>query len=373
MSRTIILAFALSLLAGACFFELGELVETANSGGGSTSGDVGGGPASDVWWNEDFRQRAALTFSGASGALDDMPVPVFLDASRINYAETSMTGADLRFVDVDGTMLPYEIERWDPSGVSVAWVLVPRVDGATDRFWMYYGNPTASPDEDPTTLWNGYAAVYHLAGNVDDSANDNDGSINGMLGAVEGMVGPAYNFTGNENILIGDLPAFEIPQGTQATFEVSYRGGSGTLAQKEGCCIGWFVRLFSGVIRQDWRSGTCCNNQDIGGYDYNQWMFPSEFAGEWHHLVAVYDRAAGTSTLYVDGQERKQSPIDNGPSGSGQGAFRIGADYQSGNGWQGDMDEVRFAGFGYDATRAALYNLAARDQLLGYGSVETLP
>src|SRR5262245_65849727 len=78
-------------------------------------------------------QRIKLTFANAARGevLDDFPVLVTLNPSRIDYAALQPDGAELRFADGDGTALPYDIARWVPGGHSTVWVRVPTID-ATD-------------------------------------------------------------------------------------------------------------------------------------------------------------------------------------------------------------------------------------------------
>ncbi|MEM7313229.1 MAG: DUF2341 domain-containing protein, partial [Planctomycetota bacterium] len=101
-----------------------------------------------TWWDSDWSLRRELTFdnSASTSNLTNYPVLVTLDASNIDYSQTQNTGEDLRFVDSNGTVLDYEIEVWNESGVSTVWVEVPQIDtgSTTDSILMYYGNSTAS-------------------------------------------------------------------------------------------------------------------------------------------------------------------------------------------------------------------------------------
>lgn len=64
-------------------------------------------------------------------------------------------------------------------------------------------------------------------------------------------------------------------------------------------------------------------------------------AGEWVHLVGVYDAGAKTSTLYVNGDVAGTMPVSTATTA--QGAFTIGRSKSSGAAthfWGGDIDEV---------------------------------
>ena len=63
--------------------------------------------------------------NSTSSNLQDFPVLVKLDSSRVDYSQTQDNGEDLRFYDADGTLLSHEIETWNESGDSFVWVKVP--------------------------------------------------------------------------------------------------------------------------------------------------------------------------------------------------------------------------------------------------------
>ena len=67
------------------------------------------------WWDDDWLNRRQITFNNTNSAesLTDFPVLVRLDPSNIDFDKIKAGGADIRFVDDDGTLLSYEIESWD--------------------------------------------------------------------------------------------------------------------------------------------------------------------------------------------------------------------------------------------------------------------
>lgn len=127
-----------------------------------------------------------------------------LDPGRIDYAQTSDQGADLRFVESDGTLLPYEIESWNPGGISIIWVRVPQIDGSSDSdsIWLYYGNPAAADGQDPEGVWDAtFAGVWHFNGDfLDATANLNDGTNFGTTG-VAGQFAGARSFDGVDDYI----------------------------------------------------------------------------------------------------------------------------------------------------------------------------
>ncbi len=116
----------------------------------------------------------------------DVPVLVKLDPSRIVYGDTAID--DFRFYTEGGTPMAHEVESWNPSFESFIWVKLPAVSGSTnDVFHLYYDCSNTS-SEDPGSVWDDYAAVWHLGPSLTDSSpagNDltDDGTAN-VAGAI---------------------------------------------------------------------------------------------------------------------------------------------------------------------------------------------
>ena len=88
--------------------------------------------AESTWWHNDWSGRVPLTLNGSTlgSSLEQIPVLVVLNPSRVDYRSGAADGRDLRFVaDDHATILPHEIERWVSGGTSYLWVRVPSVQG----------------------------------------------------------------------------------------------------------------------------------------------------------------------------------------------------------------------------------------------------
>jgi len=374
------------LVAGqACVFELAEVEQAASGGGASGATGTGGAPAD--WWDEDFAHRQRLGLAGEAEPVDDAVLPVFLDQT-FPYDEVEPGGADLRFVDADGMPIPHEIERWEPAGDSLLWVRVPIVDaGDDDHLWLYWGNPGQPPGDEPSAVWAGYDSVVHMSdppmgdGTVIDNPGDGqDHEATGLSAAnlVEGVLGPAYRFDGTvgQTISATSSTTLGIPAGGQASLEGWFQWDGtteGTLVVHEGCCLGYFVQLQSdGSIYVRWGVNDCCN----GGADYDQGSVGLAAGSEtdWHHYVVIFDRAAGTVQLYIDGSPIGDAIlIDPGPAFNPQSEYRIGADYGGNGNFGGVLDETRFASFAYEESRITLYARAGRNEVIAYGEPQSLP
>ncbi|HEU5283162.1 MAG TPA: DUF2341 domain-containing protein, partial [Burkholderiales bacterium] len=183
-------------------------------------------PGASQWWNTSWTQRQQLTFNNLAQAenLVDFPVLVQLDSSRVNYALTQNAGQDLRFVDADGTLLAYEIERWNELGTSYVWVKVPQIDGSSgaDHIWMYYGNASAPAGQNPTAVWtSSFSAVYHMN---DGSATIQDSSSNNFDGtALAGAAGTTGYAAGGQTL---DGVDDRIDMGANRTFVSNVSGAT---------------------------------------------------------------------------------------------------------------------------------------------------
>lgn len=88
--------------------------------------------------------QVPITVSGYAGetTLTDFPILVTLatDApAGFGHSLCAADGADIRFADADGNLVPHEIESWNPSGTSYVWVKVPSLAGTATALTMYFG------------------------------------------------------------------------------------------------------------------------------------------------------------------------------------------------------------------------------------------
>ena len=371
---------------------------TSSGGAGSGSGGAGpgsggaGGGVTESWWNPSWERRVHLTFDNAASPepLLGFAVLVKLDAMRFDYA-SSPAGADLRFVDADGTtLIPYEIERWDVSGESSVWVRVPQIDAGSivDSIWLYYGN-AAPPAQNPGEVWSDtYAGVYHLSdnpflGTIRDSTGAHDGVPQGSMNAadqVAGIAGGAIDFDGlDDYIALGTgnhVSAFDVEPGMERTVEAWLRtsgGGDRPVIAQEASCSGWSLMMLDdgtlqGRLFLD-QNGFCpathvyTPESPAAAYDDDQW----------HHVALVLDRPAATMRLHIDGARvTTEESIDNVVSGIGN-YDRIGSNYTGMQGFKGVLDEVRISTVARsDAWIAAQY-ASMRDMFVSYGMTEQAP
>ena len=175
-----------------------------------------------------YTTGSAITSSGS--AQSDFPVLVRLkEPTRdaygaitgglpgFSYGDVRDNGYGLRFVAVSNlaasavapsdktnpyardTLLPFEVDTWNPSGESLVWVKVPKVWRGT-KFRMYWRpKPGAEIREDlkPFETWaNGYVGVWHLNGKNMDGALENSTGVD-PLGRDSTLRNSALDATGN--------------------------------------------------------------------------------------------------------------------------------------------------------------------------------
>ena len=157
-----------------------------------------------------YPHKFSLAFPGvADGAtLTDFPVLVKISESGIpgfSYADcVKEGGADLRFADASGALLPCEVEVWNTNGVSLVWVKIPTLTKDT-RITAYYGWNFA-PSVAATDVWDAnFIAVWHMNA-ASDSLSQHDATANSrtvtlsssyadnIIRGVDGIVGTAADF-----------------------------------------------------------------------------------------------------------------------------------------------------------------------------------
>ena len=114
----------------------------------------------------DYAFSFNVKFAGYAGSttLTNFPALIRLSEARNDFKYSACKladGADTRFYDADGNLLPSEVDTWNPDGESLVWVCVPELNKDT-VITVCYGN-AAAPAVTPTDVWtNGYVAVWHM-------------------------------------------------------------------------------------------------------------------------------------------------------------------------------------------------------------------
>lgn len=283
----------------------------------STSPDSG-------WFDEDWRWRTKVSFANSTGTADliNQAVVVSFDSSRINYSRTQDQGQDLRFVDRDGTVLSYEIEKWNESGTSKVWVKVPQIDklSSTDYIWVYYGNSTATDAQNSAGVWSsGQEAVLHLT-TVADSSSNSFSLVETATASANGKISNGRLFDGaNSSLKFGtaasDLDNLFSTGGSISVwvYPTSWgENGFGRIVDKSnatsGSGNGWALLLDDGNVRfQQGFSG------NAGAWDTNSTIS----LNTWTHIVVTYNSSSSSNdpVIYINGSAASLTELSR-PSGS---------------------------------------------------------
>jgi len=97
-----------------------------------------------------------------NGSADLVDFPAYFEWTSAGFRAAQESGADFLFTDADGvTKLPHEIREWHAqTGCLHGYVKLPRISPHQDTlFFLYYGNPNATNQEDRAGVWKGYSWV----------------------------------------------------------------------------------------------------------------------------------------------------------------------------------------------------------------------
>ena len=163
-----------------------------------------------------FSRYADFTVTGYTGAttLERFPVLVRLTVDSpagFDYAKVAADGSDLCFADADCKPLPFEVEKWDSTGESLVWVLLPSMANGT-KFTMFFGG-TPTEANDPSSVWTDYVGVWHMS---EASGTVRDATGHGLDAAVKGTA--AANSVAFADGPAGTARQFATTQGKGLTY-----------------------------------------------------------------------------------------------------------------------------------------------------------
>ena len=176
-----------------------------------------------------YRKNITIINTQVVGSLTNFPVLISLPSDSDLQAHAQGNGNDILFTDSSGTAkLNHEIESYTSStGALIAWVNVPSLSSsANTTIYMYYGNPSAPSQQNPSGVWDtGYRAVWHLeevgvggAGEFRDSTSNGNNGQGGNGGGTNpptranGKIGYGQSFASanNQFIQVPDSASLQI-------------------------------------------------------------------------------------------------------------------------------------------------------------------
>ncbi|MDY0170159.1 MAG: DUF2341 domain-containing protein [Thermoguttaceae bacterium] len=299
------------------------------------------GPFDD--WS--YRTPIQLNNAGGTETLLNFPLLVNLNAGNFDFGKAKADGSDVRFALPGGTLLSYEIEKWDPvASTAAVWVKVPQIDlgPAAGLINMYTGNAAAADAQNIADVWsNGYVGVWHLGASLNDSTGSgNHGTASGTVTLASGLAGDARLFD------LGSISTLAVSNGSldmDDNISVSYwmRGaaadqpGSFTrvVAKNSDSVSGWEYQRGGADAHQSVRIDTSAGNNQVRS------NAPGAFDGEWHFVGTTL--GSGAVRGYMD----DGTPIVNSYGvGGGFGnslPLVIGARAAGSTSFRGLVDEVR--------------------------------
>lgn len=312
-----------------------------------------------TWWNDAWGYRKPITVdhTKVAGQLNDFPILLDLtDADLASHAQSD--GDDIVFVDYSGYKMCHEIEHFDAaSGHLVVWVCAPGLSSTADtRFYMYYGNPSASNQQNATGVWDSnFIIVHHFAETSgtqhDSTVNHNDVTPqNGVVQGTTGKIDGADQFDGDNDVLTRS-GALSGSMGTKYTISVwidpeDYTDQNPRMFELDNLILfispgpagdNHVVNFIS--IYQKW------SDPSVGQWcTYNDTMIVSE---GWVHIAVTYDgsSAANKPIVYKNGV-----PLSiwewNTPTGSFNPSYQnlyIGDRAAGDRSYHGKIDELHFS------------------------------
>ncbi len=317
--------------------------------------------------NSSWLNRRKITFnnSASSANLTNFPVLVQLTSANIDYNKTKANGADLRFVDADGTTaLSYQIETWNTSGTSNIWVRVPQVNNTTtDYIYMYYNNTGAVDSQAATSVWDSnFKGVWHLPdggtlSTADSTSNANNGTNQGSTIAAAGKIGGGANFINSgSDLAISNISVSGVAYTISTWFNTPFGNAGSYTTLTRGAAGDHQVLIDPSNI--------------LGVFDSSTGFYSSGFnvtslSSGWHHLTA--SATGSTTTFYIDGVSVGSSLFKSNTNISYLGNCGV----CSGQRW-GLADEMRVStGIARDANWAKADYLSESNQMNTFGSEES--
>ncbi len=298
------------------------------------------------------RKSVTVNHAQVSGSSSLVNFPVLFSVTDPNLATVAnggsvgkSDGTDILFTAADGlTKLNHELESYNPTtGAVVAWVQVPSVSPSADTpLYIYYGNASASNQQNPAGVWDSnYKGVYHFGNGTtlsasDSTSNANNGTITGAV-AASGKMGGAgsFNSANGDNISIASL--FGSP--AQATIEAWVNLTSHGTYGGQVFDVGQGIQILSDSVD----GGGSQEGTFHGGLYYTTGVNGAIQGQGWQHLVYTINPAASSEILYLNGVQvasNNYSPAIDYPSNPPIASIGINQWWNTFN-FGGLIDEVR--------------------------------
>jgi hypothetical protein len=341
------------------------------------------------WYNSAWLYRQAITINHTkvSGTQTNFPVLINLASNANLTAHAQASGNDILFTDSTGlTKIPHEIELYTSgTGALVAWVNLPTISSSSDTtIYMYYGNSTASNQQNVTGVWNNnFGAVYHFSNQGgtlslnDSTSNGNDGTNNGVT-TTSGKIDGSGSYNGLSNYInVANSNTFN--PGSNSFSGIAWVNPANISAQRDiiqhinnDDITGWAFYLSSNFNS----NGGCLASGNLvcffDGSTEEGAVAASLVTNQWNQVAFV--KSGTTITFYANGASIGSSSIQSTIPAS-TNPEHIGADVVNNEYYlNGGMDEFEYiqsalsAGwilteYNNQSSPSTFYAIAAQEQL----------
>jgi len=301
------------------------------------------------WWSADwtYKKQIIIHHQFVEDDLEDFPV--FLSISDPTFITAAQPdGDDFLFTDAGNTTrYAHEIDRYtSDTGTLEVWVNIPSLSASRDTiFYMYYGNPTCSNQQQPEGVWNDdYLMVHHFSGMSWEEcidSTDNQWDITDQGGNPEyhheGIAGYAVDFDGNGDYLTAS--DFRLP------IDSSYTGSAWVYARYDtskrsifegdadnGISLSiWTNEQMKAIADTDESLSVCYSTTTLS------------YQAEWYHVCVRVDPSEDVMQLYVNGVLEGEDIIEGEIVAETQG-LNIGTEEDQENEWmRGRIDELHLS------------------------------
>ena len=337
-----------------------------------------------------YSRHFNVSFPGYTGgsALTNFPVLVRLSTSLndFDYSKCkAANGGDLRFSDDEGTLIPSEIDTWNPNGISLVWVKVPKLTRST-VIHAHYGcdNPVAMNTSD---VWDeNYVGVWHLGENAlplkessgvstpfSRATGDFQSNPTAYF-ATSGVIGGGFKLNGgaaNSAVFAADDPdltgfqnltmEFWVRQDATFSYSMSLLGKAAT-----------------GSSDYSYRSYVAANTKKLemlfsyngtsGTLTYSGWEFPA--LNTWYYYAFAYDHATHTRVIRRDNSTigKFDTSTFGGPIYDSDAEFSLGGAISGTTPFKGQIDELRLSKIARSETwLKATYDTVNNASFASYG------
>ncbi|MHA2327834.1 MAG: DUF2341 domain-containing protein, partial [Candidatus Hodarchaeales archaeon] len=286
-----------------------------------------------------FRKNFTIDATKVTADLTNFPVLIDLfDSDLPNDAQAS--GNDILFTNSSSHILDHEIELYNRVYNSthahlVAWVKMNLSSSQDTLISMYFGNPTAANQENPTSVWDsGYSGVWHLSEDptstiYDSTSNDRDGTSYGSMTTGDQVVGKidgSLDFDGTDDYIQWSSAIAQ----TTGTYSMWVYAHNITGERNYIADNAYQRRLYFRDDRVRIETDTDA--------EYFDFTLSSISTNSWTHVVIV--RAGDTGDLYINGSWLQQVVV---PGADIFTVSCIGGTSQTTRMADGVIDEVRIS------------------------------